>query len=118
MVVTRNANSIRRFSDPVFVRTYLVLIAAFFLLIGLWMLIFSNASETWQGIILLSILLLIGLYFLVTGIIAKNAYAEKIARKTGNHELLFLVVALAGIVSTAVQKIIGISKQQNNNSSD
>jgi len=98
--------------DIVFIRTYLLLIAIFYFLVVLGLVSLTQTIEVWWGFVILVIIFLVGMYFLIIGVFSTSKYAESVANKTGNHEILFLFIILAGFISIVVRKFV------NGNSTD
>jgi len=89
--------------EIIFVRTYLLLIS--FILIGTptALITFSNTVNNIWAYLITSLLFLLGTFTLYKAILSSEERAVKFANKTGNHEVLLLVIILAYIISNGIK---------------
>ena len=98
----------KKHKDDLFVRTYLFLLATLLLATGMFIFGSTNATEYMLGIFTIAIISVIGLYLFCIAIFTKADQANLVAEKTGNHEILILLIIAAGIVSAGIRRLTSV----------
>ena len=98
-------NQAKKYKDSLFIRTYLLLLASFIFGAALMMYIFTNASDYILANAITLVFVLLAIYLFCMGTFGNSQKANSVAEKTGNHEILILVIIVAGIVSAGIRKL-------------
>ena len=94
-----------KFSDNVFVRTYLLTLAIFFLFAAVMVGLSQTNAYYNVGFLIITFLSSIGVYFLIISIIANATKAKSIAYKSGNHWALLFLIVLATIITNIINRL-------------
>lgn len=93
-----------KFSDNVFVRTYLVVLGMFFFFAAVMVGLSQTNAYYNVGVLIITFLSSIGAYFLIISIIAKPTKARSIAYKSGNHWALSFLIVLATLITSIIKR--------------
>lgn len=92
-----------KFSDNIFVRTYLLTLAVFFLLAAVMVGLSQTNAYYNVGVLIITLFSSLSAFFLIISITANPTKAKSIAYKTGNHWALLFLIVLATIITNIIK---------------